>query len=164
MAILSAETAERHRRVTLTSSTTRIATKLTRGRTLAHIVNQTNPHPDDGSGCAEAERHLSQHRKSVLICPECGREAPSAGDWAREQTNREDQIALICPTCQTHLAVRGSGTSDANSSQDIPPPAMSGTMLPQLAASAGLQATALQLDLWTRLCTHSNSNRGRGRS
>lgn len=158
------KTAKQPRRVTFTSSTTRIATKFTRNQAVAHIVDQTNPHRDGGSGCAEAERHLSQHRKSVLICPECGREAPAEDDWVREQTDREDRIALGCPTCGTHLAVRGNSSSSANFGQDVPTPAVSGTTFPQLAASAGLQATALQLDFWTRLWTRSTSNRGRGRS
>ncbi|RJT07453.1 hypothetical protein D3261_02260 [Halococcus sp. IIIV-5B] len=127
-------------------------------------MDQTNPHPDSGSGCAEVKDRLSQHRKSVLICPECGREAPATGGWVREQTDREDRITLVCPTCGTHLAVRGRCTSDTNSSQDVSTSAMSGTTLPQLAVSAGLQATALQLDLWTRLWTRPNSNRDRGRS
>ncbi|RJT08048.1 hypothetical protein D3261_01555 [Halococcus sp. IIIV-5B] len=125
-------------------------------------MDQTNPHPDGGSGCAEADQDLSQHRKSVLICPECGHEASAVGDWVRDQTDREGRVALVCSICGTHLAVRGRSPSDRDPSHDISALMMPGTTLPQLAASAGLQATALQLDLWTRLWTRSTSSRGRG--
>ena len=125
-------------------------------------MDRTNPDPDGDPGCTEAKR-ASQQRKSVLICPGCGREALATGDWDREPTDREDRVDLLCPDCRTHLATRGSDPKTEHG-RGTPAPMLPGTTFPQLAVSAGLHVTAVQLDLWTRFWTPSTARHGRGRS
>ncbi|EMA39031.1 hypothetical protein C447_07738 [Halococcus hamelinensis 100A6] len=125
-------------------------------------MDRTNPRPDGGSGCAGAER-ASQRRKSVLVCPGCGREALATGDWDRESTDRESRIDLVCPECRTRLATRRSDPGTEHG-RETPAPMLPGTTFPHLAVSTGLHVTAMQLDLWTRLWAPSTARHGRGRS
>jgi predicted RNA-binding Zn-ribbon protein involved in translation (DUF1610 family) len=43
-------------------------------------------------------------RKSLLVCPNCGHESPTEGDWI--VTLHETTVDLSCPDCRRRLTTR----------------------------------------------------------
>lgn len=60
--------------------------------------------------------------KSVLICPTCGHESPSDGDWLERRCDTADgsKLALVCPECATDITYRPI-ESDSKQKQVVPP-------------------------------------------
>jgi predicted RNA-binding Zn-ribbon protein involved in translation (DUF1610 family) len=56
------------------------------------------------AACSGSETAGRQRRKALLVCPQCGHESATDGDWI--VALRETAVDLSCPDCRTRVTTR----------------------------------------------------------